>query len=42
MLIEVPEIPHTPWHFKLLVVLASGYLLWRAVFGLIWLVERLG
>ncbi|MDG2260775.1 MAG: hypothetical protein P8N50_00405 [Actinomycetota bacterium] len=42
VLVEVPEMPHTPWHFKLLVVLAGGYLLWRSVFGVIWLFERLG
>lgn len=42
VLVEVPEAPRTPWHFKLLVGLAGAYLSWRAVVGVIWIVERLG
>jgi len=33
--------PKAPWHFKLLVASASGYLLWRAVQAIAWLVARL-
>lgn len=35
---EVKAPPKAPWHFKLLVVAAGGYLLWRAVQGVIWVV----
>ncbi len=30
-----------PWHFKLLVVATVLYLGWRAVQGVVWLMERL-
>ncbi|MEO6121772.1 MAG: hypothetical protein ABIW46_09475 [Acidimicrobiales bacterium] len=33
--------PRAPWHFKLLVVSACGYLAWRGVQGVAWLVDRL-
>jgi hypothetical protein len=38
---EVGEAPKTPWHFKVLLVAAGGYLAWRAVAGVIWLIDRL-
>lgn len=33
--------PRAPWHFKLLVVSAGGYLAWRGLQGLAWLAGRL-
>lgn len=41
VLVEPASPPRAPWHFKLLVGLAGAYLLWRAVAGVVWLVERL-
>ncbi len=35
------EVPKAPWHFKLLVGAVAGYLGWRAVQGVQWLVEQL-
>lgn len=34
-----PEV-RAPWHFKLLVVSAAAYLLWRAWQGVAWVIER--
>lgn len=36
----VAEPPRAPWHFKLLVLSAAGYLGWRAVQGVVWLLGR--
>lgn len=33
--------PKAPWHFKVLVAAASGYLGWRAVQALGWLLQHL-
>lgn len=33
--------PTTPWHFKLLVVAAVVYLGWRAVQGVVWLIQHI-
>lgn len=33
--------PKTPWHFKLLVVAVVVYLGWRAVQGVVWLIEQI-
>ncbi len=29
-----------PWHFWIVVVALAGYLLWRLVDGVLWLIER--
>ncbi|HEX9683724.1 MAG TPA: hypothetical protein VGA13_11620 [Acidimicrobiales bacterium] len=34
--------PTTPWHFKLLVASAAVYLGWRAVQGVVWVVDHVG
>lgn len=34
------EAPEVPWHFKLLVAATVAYLGYRAVQGVVWLVER--
>ena len=34
------EVPKAPWHFKLLVGAVIGYLGWRAVQGVQWVVEQ--
>ena len=34
------EPPKVPWHFKLLMVGLSLYLLWRLVQGILWVVHR--
>ena len=36
---EETKAPKAPWHFKLMVAAAGGYLLWRLVQGLDWLIE---
>ncbi|HVL28165.1 MAG TPA: hypothetical protein VM390_08450 [Acidimicrobiales bacterium] len=33
--------PKTPWHFKLLVVAVVVYLGWRAVQGVVWLIQHI-
>ncbi len=33
--------PKAPWHFKVMVVAVSIYLLWRLVQGIEWVVHRL-
>jgi len=35
------EAPRAPWHFKLLLFGLAGYLTWRGVQGVEWLVHRL-
>ncbi len=35
------EVPTAPWHFKLLVVAAVIYLVWRAWQGVVWLIGKL-
>lgn len=35
------QVPPAPWSFKIMVVLAGLYLVWRLVEGVIWVVERL-
>ena len=36
------QAPPTPWSFWLLVALAALYLGWRAVQGVMWLLDQLG
>ena len=31
-----------PWHFWIVVVALAAYLIWRAVIGVIWAIERFG
>lgn len=37
---DVPP-PRPPWHFWLMVLAVAAYLGWRAVQGIVWLVDRL-
>lgn len=37
---DVVEQPRTPWHFKLLVLAATIYLLWRLIEGILWMIDR--
>ncbi len=39
--VEAVEDQKAPWHFKLLVAAVVGYLGWRGVQGLQWVVEQL-
>ncbi|MEM9565079.1 MAG: hypothetical protein AAGA93_20820 [Actinomycetota bacterium] len=39
--VPAPEEAEVPWHFWVVLVALVGYLGWRAVAGVIWLVERL-
>jgi hypothetical protein len=39
MIGEPPTIQKVPWHFWILVVAAGSYLGWRAVQGVIWLLQ---
>jgi hypothetical protein len=38
VLVEPEEPPKAPWHFKLMVAAVSGYLLWRVVQLVGWVV----
>lgn len=38
---EAAPVPKPPWHFWVLVAAAGGYLGWRLVQGVAWVVERL-
>lgn len=37
----IGEPPNAPWHFKLLVVAVVVYLGWRAVQGVLWVIDHL-
>lgn len=34
------DVPHAPWHFKLLLLATVLYLLFRLVQGVVWLVHK--
>lgn len=36
---EPEELP-TPWGFRITLIAVSGYLIWRLIQGVVWVVER--